>query len=145
MALLAKVMEISSLSDEDRFYIMTNFEISVYPKYQCDSCMRTTVPAMRIAKGCEGFKSKNGYALDLGSEPKFKATKCLGNFWNPGITGLIRAFRLFQKGVLPFEGPLMDQPAMILDAFNLLEMLESFWRQKESVESEKSTRGQRGR
>jgi hypothetical protein len=34
-------------------------------------------------------------------------------------------FRHFQRGVLPFKGGLFDQPAKIIEIFNLIENLDS--------------------
>lgn len=38
---------------------------------------------------------------------------------------MIDMFRLFQRGILPFEGGLFDQPSKIIEVFSLLENLDA--------------------
>jgi hypothetical protein len=67
-------------------------------------------------------------------------TQCPGNFYNPAYAQLLDVHRLFRKGVLAFEGGLMDQPSKYLDAMNLLENLIT---EKEIEQTKKSMKNGR--
>ena len=49
---------------------------------------------------------------------------CPVNFYNQRFVSYIDLFRHFDKGLLPFEGGLLEQPNKIMDVFNLIETLK---------------------
>lgn len=49
--------------------------------------------------------------------------KCPSNFYNPMIGHLANQASKIDKGLLPYEGGLFDQPAKLIEIFNLLESL----------------------
>lgn len=40
---------------------------------------------------------------------------------SPLSATLIRAYSLFQKGFLPFPGAVLEQPALVMDAFDVID------------------------
>lgn len=68
--------------------------------------------------------------MTYGKSTEIKYFLCPSNFYNPGFAMLLDMFRLFRQGVLPFDGGLFNQPAKVIDCFNLLENL-SYEHQKD--------------
>lgn len=47
--------------------------------------------------------------------------KCIGNFRGDWCKDVIEAYDLYKKGVLPYPGSFMEQPAKIIDMFDIIE------------------------
>jgi len=134
-------MALSSVTDSDYLQLLANFEILSEKKWNCEACIRTTDSATRNAvKGCNGGKT---FGLATGGRVVFTVTRCIGNYYNSSVFEFYRAFRLYQKGVMPFEGALMDQPAKVLDVFSVLEALD-FERQS-AAQKNAERKGNHGR
>lgn len=54
----------------------------------------------------------------IGTELKFRS--CIGNFVRQKYLPWIEAFRQFEKGVMPFTGAYTDQPAKVLELFDVI-------------------------
>jgi len=70
---------------------------------------------MRTAKGCwEAFPKVIHHIGEIG----FK--RCIGNYTSEGIYSWVEAHSLYEKGVLPFPGALMDQPNKVIEIFQCI-------------------------
>jgi hypothetical protein len=74
----------------------------------------------RISKGC--YSTTTNFIHNIDDEIFF--SKCIGNYYSAVIAGLIGANEHFQRGVMPFDGPLFDQPAKIIEAFAVIESIK---------------------
>lgn len=74
--------------------------------------------------GCKADGSKQLFQLG-----KISFRKCLCNFQNTQLPFLLKLHKHFEAGVMPFEGPLADQPAKLMDVFGLLDELKEDYRQ----------------
>lgn len=65
------------------------------------------------------------------------------NLKHPFFSYFINLFMSFQKGILPFEGALVDQPAKIIEVFDVLQQLryESEEAMRKTLEKENKKRG----
>jgi len=54
----------------------------------------------------------------------FKINKCLGNFTSREVYSYFEMFKVYERGIMPFEGSMMDQPAKLIDLFNMIEQLK---------------------
>lgn len=141
-ALARAIMELSSVSETERAEIMANFEIGSKKRYQCESCVRSITPPQRLKKGCEGCLPGRNFGLALNGKLEYEVTTCLGNLWNPAVFQWMEAYSQFKQGILPFAGALQDQPAKVMDIFQLLGALEA---ERAEEENKKVTkRGPRG-
>ena len=93
-------------------------------KYRCGSCLteytnradgEKMLQASRDSKGCFGVKDYK--VLSLSDGISFKT--CPGNFYSKEVAGLLEAFRSYERGVMPFQGALFDQPAKVIEVFGL--------------------------
>lgn len=70
----------------------------------------------------------------------------LSNFKYINMDYVLLLFENYEKGILPFEGPLGDQPAQIIEVFKIMEHIKNKELLKYQEEAlNKSKRGPRGR
>ena len=115
----------SSISTGEYALFLASLESKLDPKkFHCGSCITQYGNSERLikkterkrkSKGCFDFTSKN-YRLE-----NVRYLTCIGNFAVP-IDFYIEAFGLYEKGVLPFEGNISDQPNKIIEIFQLIEV-----------------------
>lgn len=141
-ALAGLIMKLSGLSEEERAEIIANFEISCEKRWQCEACMKTSQPALRRRKGCEGGTK---YGLALGGQVVYEVNSCIGNLWSPSVFHWMQAFQQYKNGIMPFDGALLDQPAKVIEIFSLLEQLQAEREEKLRKEAEKGRGGRGGR
>jgi len=67
----------------------------------------------RQSKGCYEIGVK-AYRIE-----NFKYTNCIGNHTVP-VDFITEAFTMYEKGFLPFPGTLGEQPAKIIEIFELI-------------------------
>lgn len=97
---------------------------------------------MRKLKGCWDISEKPRVEVD---DIKYKT--CPGNYYDGSVVSLIEMFSRFENGIMPFEGGYGDQPAKLINAFNLIDAIR---RQKQTEADDKAKReakkgGGRGR
>jgi hypothetical protein len=57
------------------------------------------------------------------SEDKLFYKRCPANFWSASCQEMVSIYSKFEKGLLPYRGSLMDQPAKFIDAMSIIERL----------------------
>ncbi len=134
-------MQLSGVTDSDYLELLTGFEILSEKKWKCEACIKTTDAATRKAvKGCEGGKQ---FGIRSGAVEVFRLDRCLGNYYTPAVGFWFRAYRMYQNGIMPFEGAMMDQPAKALDVFGVFEGLE--YEKQEAARKNAERKQKRGR
>lgn len=131
-----QVQELNELNLYDTLMIRSTVEILYNPSFNCSVCVKKTDENYREnRKGCTGKRPIK--------RPAFQGveyTKCPGNFYSPGHAQLLEVHRLHRKGVMAFEGGILDQPSKYIDAMGLLETLIS---EKETEQLKKSLKNGR--
>lgn len=69
----------------------------------------------------------------------------LSEFISPYFNYLFEMYELYEKGAMPFKGPPSDQPAQIIEAFNILRRLEVETQKERIKEQEKEIKRQNGK
>lgn len=90
--------------------------------FNCGLCKKKQSQSVRDSRKSCSIKRDSAVAT-YGKGTEIKYYTCPSNFYNPAIALLIDMGRHFREGILPFEGGLFDQPAKVIDCFNLLENL----------------------
>jgi hypothetical protein len=113
----------STLADGEYILLVATLEGIFEPnKFSCQKCITqygTSAVALerslpkRKSKGCFDTDTKT-YRYD---NLIFK--KCLGNY-KINIDFYLTAFSLYDKGVLPFKGNLYEQPAKVIEIFDVI-------------------------
>lgn len=123
---------------------MATIESMFEDSFNCTKCQNTyskrpdyaknkavydkNLEVMQLKKGC----LKPGpvkYKLE-----NIKYSICVGNFYSQSASQYVDLYYNYQRGVMPFEGSLMDQPSKIIEVFNIIDGLV---KSKEKALSEK--------
>lgn len=70
---------------------------------------------MRKIKGCFDEYPAVKYKVE---NVNYKT--CIGNFFDKTVVDLYEAFNNYERGVMPFSGSYMDQPAKIVEVFGVI-------------------------
>lgn len=90
--------------------------------FNCSDCKKKMGQVARDQmKGCSKTLDKPVFTWNN----KINFSTCPVNHYNHSIGVLMEYFRHFERGVLPFNGGLLDQPAKTLEVFNLFESLKT--------------------
>lgn len=112
-------MNISTLSNDDIVRIKSNFWYETKDGLNCKKTLKRTknAKATDIRHSC----SKAGRVIFESDGLKF--TKCLCNFQYPLMGSLMIMHKHYEKGIMPYSGSLMEQPANIIDALEIIDVL----------------------
>lgn len=148
----------SSLNDDEWISLRATLHALDNQEFQCGKCLskhsarsdyQAQTDRMRVVKGCEGISGNVIHRIkldDSGGSLGFRS--CVGNYFDASVPGLIEAQRAYERGVMPFPGAMLDQPAKMIEIFSVieghrLERMESLQREAES--KRKTAKAMRGR
>lgn len=78
--------------------------------------MKAKAERNRRSKGCFDYTTKTFLVENA------KYYSCIGNFVKP-IDYLVESFVQYEKGIMPFEGGILEQPNKIIEVFNIISQL----------------------
>lgn len=126
-----KANEINTVSSYEYIKIVSTIEAILDKKFNCFSCQnmysknqdyekkRETYKAhtnkRRAKQNCFSLNDRCVYQLE-----NIKYYTCVGNFYDKSVCDLYEMYTLYDKGVLPYNGALVDQPAKIIEVFQLI-------------------------
>lgn len=103
------------------------------PMYRCLDCKRkyATDPVKneknKQQKACDFIAEKPRHRYIAGhnnkGNPSISYSNCVGNHYYGGWASFINYSPMYNKGIMPFEGGLMDQPAKFVELMNLIDNL----------------------
>lgn len=102
----------------EKLELKTTLDVIDNKKFQCELCLSRKselVAKTRTLYGCERVTAHRVFKNN-----DFIYTKCPGNFYSYRAAHFLEVFVHFDKGVLPYPGGLMDQPAKIMDIFSVI-------------------------
>jgi len=127
-------MNISSLTDFDRSHILghvraiyrnkcdkeygdnlSKFEFYKQKRPQYAEEFMQKVKNRRKFKGCDGAVDRKIDKID-----NFMYYKCLCRVKHPLMSSLLTLSSAYERGIMPFDACLMDQPAKIIDMIELV-------------------------
>ena len=70
-------------------------------------------------------KARHGYSPDFNNKgnPKISYNNCIGNHYNGYWASIINYYQEYNKGIMPFSGGLLEQPAKFVDVMGLVHNL----------------------
>lgn len=71
---------------------------------------------IRDQKGC--FEVKKSSVHNINREIFFSS--CIGNYFKQSVVNYLSIHDHFDKGVMPFSGSILDQPAKIIDVMSII-------------------------
>jgi hypothetical protein len=138
-------LAISSLSTYDMVAIQANFYYIVEDRFNCEEKLKELAARssyekarrlVSVSNGCDTIDEKPKYRID-----NINYHTCFCNFKHPSIYLFLNLHRQYEKGMLPFEGSLVDQPNYIMEVFSVLSKL----RTEKEIEDQKRIKAQDGR
>ncbi len=74
----------------------------------------------RAKQSCFFINDRCTYQLE-----NIKYYTCIGNFYDKSVSSLYEMYTLYTKGVLPYKGALTDQPAKVIEIFQVIDGLRT--------------------
>lgn len=131
------MLEISKLSDYDYICIVATYNNAGVESRESDLASRGYSKAAIDALNkqiAEKTKAIQIRSLNV------KLSGDLSRYHYPYMEFIITAYHQFEVGTLPFEGCLADQPAQIIEIFNVLEQLKFEAQKRAHVEAEREAK-----
>lgn len=101
------------------------------------------IRTVRIKKGCGRIHDDVKVELDGYG---YKSCLCHESFQHPLFFELVNIHNMFEKGVMPFAGGLLEQPAQVVEFMNMITKLKldnEIEQQKELEKKNKPNKGKR--
>jgi hypothetical protein len=116
----------SSVTWDDHVSILATFNKIYNQDFNCSRCVLKHPEARReSSRGCSRPVSKAVLVFrDSEGKDQVVFKRCPSNFYNGFVAELIGMCSQFEKGILPYQGGLLDQPAKIIDALNMISGLK---------------------
>lgn len=143
-------MNISGLTDYDYVKLVATWYYNIEDRFQCDSVKSKykgkrgeveKIESIERRNGCKNNNTFSGYVEKASGNILFQVDNvifynCFCNYVDPISNSILYLFSQYEKGHLPYEGAVSEQPAKIIEAFNVLESLK-LEKQKEIEEKAK--------
>ena len=149
-----KVDDMNNISTYEYIKIVSTVEAILDKRFNCFNCQnmysekqdyekrRETyiqhTRKKREGQSCFSINKRCIYQLE-----NIKYYTCVGNFYDKSVCCLYEMFILYEKGVLPYAGALVDQPAKIIEIFQLIGGLRSS--KAERLKKERARDGKRNK
>lgn len=144
--LLREIEAISGVTSEDFIELWSTLHVRQQKEFQCGQCLATRpeqLKAKRASRACTGGATQTLFTLETPTGARISYRACIGNFYRDGWAYWLQMYRQYQGGLLPFPGTVSEQPAKVIEVFNIISLFE------ENIEKEKQARaaakGKRGR
>lgn len=137
MTVLAKAIQtISELSERDYIEIISTYMGMTDPSYNCTLCKshyKRDIERQRKhqeRKGCFStfptpiLKYRGGQNTPMKSASSVEYFQCPARFYSSFWANIINLHLNYDRGVMPFPGSVLEQPAKIVEAFNLIHNLK---------------------
>lgn len=108
-------------------------------KYEARPDGKQMLEKVKRVKGCESITSNLRHFIIQGNT-KLSYNTCIGNFVNDSSIYWINFYNHFEKGVMPFGGGYMDQPAKVIDVMSVVGSHKSDELSKASQKRKQSSR-----
>lgn len=114
------MIRLNTLSEYETLQVTASIWSIFDDKWNCYTCVNSKVhERLKTVKGCISTPRTN-YKVE-----GFKLNKCLGNFASKEIYAYFDMFKLYDKGIMPLGGAMIDQPAKLIDLFNMIDQLRA--------------------
>ena len=105
--------------------LQSTLHIMDQERFQCGKCLKkyrgradekTILQKYRKNMGCFGNTRRDNY--EFGG---YIYRTCPGNVFHSDAVFIIELYREFQKGIMPYPGSLVEQPAKVMEAFSVID------------------------
>lgn len=140
---------ISSLSWQEILEISGSLNASHNEEYNCNKCLakfegRTDEELMikrnKERKNCETPANSRLHEIRLSEGRSIHLSRCPGNYTLENFSYYMDLYNAYQRGILPFEGSLSDQPNKVMEIFRLIQTFIDAKMKQEAEEQRKKQR-----
>ena len=136
-----KIHSISELSTADFINFVGQYNHALTGgREQIDSSLSSRGYAPEVL---EATKKRASALFQPVTSCGLRFTKHLSNFKYPLFGYALSLFENYEKGLLPFEGPVADQPAQVMDLFGLIQNIKAEQQTKQLERAKRNGRQQR--
>lgn len=137
-------MGISALSLADVAQIKAAWYALTDEKFQCTKIFEklsqrndaeVVIQVEKNRRGCGVFTAEPKVVID--NQIGFHTCLCNPDFHHPNMSEILFLFENYKRGVLPYNGTLTEQPAQLMEIFQLIENLH-FEREQKTQEAAQS-------
>jgi hypothetical protein len=134
--------EMNNLSIDEYARFKATMRVMDDRRYVCSECLckydkrpdkESMLKKYRDINGCFDDNRASAYRYD-----DLVFSTCPGNFFDRSALWLMEGYKQYQLGNLPFEGALADQPAKVMECF---ELVDNYNHLKMVEEEKKVSRG----
>lgn len=124
-------MDISSITSYDIALITANFTYLTSEDFRCREVEKeykkrvdheNVIRNFRKERGC--FKMETEAVVEI-ENLRFYSCLCHPNFKHPIMNELLSVYTLYKKGIMPFSGGSLEQPAQIMEFMGLIDNLQN--------------------
>lgn len=126
--LTGEIKAVSSLTKYEYIVILATVEASFVNAFNCNKCIASLkrrnadlLHAKQKAKGCFDLETKSFIIGNPFKEDPVTFKSCVGNFTALSVNYWSDLYFNFEKGEMPFNGKLGEQPAKVIELFRVLE------------------------
>lgn len=69
----------------------------------------------------------NSYNEPIHETSDLRYTRCIGNFNSDSASSWIESSDFFEKGIMPFQGGYMEQPAKVIEVMRIIRSFKLQW------------------
>ena len=137
------------MSNFDFVCLQAHFYYATEDRFKCDekileyakrSTYEKAEAMVRKANGCKVIADKVKYQIN-----NIGYKSCFCTYRHPYFNTYLFLYKNYEKGLLPFEGNILDQPAYIIEVFNLIETLKLEKEAEDMAKQEKELERKNGR
>lgn len=148
-ALCSRIIEISSVTQSDYIEIVSSFISISNTEYSCIKCKARHRDPERAKTA---FKQKACTFINENPVMRYQATNamngcadityntCPSNFVDGGTVSLINLIYQYEKGIMPYTGGLLEQPAKLVETMDLVHNLMNEHQQAKEEHIKKNKR-----
>jgi hypothetical protein len=119
--MLQTLLAPSQMSDIETVQMIATFFSLTEPAFNCAACLIRYKKEHRDSqKGCNAPTSR----VVAKYHSFFEFKRCPGALKSQAMREIIQLHRLWESGVLPYDGGVLDQPAKIVEAMGLVDSLK---------------------
>ncbi len=135
--------EINYITDYEYAKIITTIEVLFNKRFHCFTCKtkyanrtdhETMTMKVREMQSCFSVRDAPVMRATQQSASDIEYYTCPGNFFDRSVVELLEVVNNYEKGNLPFEGPLCEQPSKMLD---IIQMIQDVKNKKNEEERKK--------
>ena len=130
-------MEVSTISAGEMIQLYSSFIYLTTDGLNCKTTLKKSTPeATKIRHNCDFKYSRKVFGID-----NIVWNSCLCRFQHSNFNEIMILSKHYEKGLLPMEGTILDQPNALIEKLELIDHLKNLHKQEQHKEMETKQNG----